>query len=158
METATAPVPAVISAVKKIMSARMRPFVIGMRTRQMTAPPMIPNPIGSERIPIPIGSSPSILSAKSTESYDRELTIYVINLSGPEEKHHKVVATAKKGDKQDHDHGLSRLAKKSSWHHRVRSIKLPNEERDNEDDTEDQWCEIVSTSPRILQKISELLR
>jgi hypothetical protein len=50
--------PAVIRAVKKIMMAVIRPLVMGMRKRATKAPPMMPNPIGKERRPMPTGSFP----------------------------------------------------------------------------------------------------
>lgn len=58
VEILTAPQKAVIIAVAPIMIILILPPVRGMRIKAITAPPMIPKPIGRERRPMPMGSLP----------------------------------------------------------------------------------------------------
>ena len=51
-------VPPVMRAVKKIIIIVIRPFVIGIRSNEMKAPPMMPKPMGNVRNPTLRGSLP----------------------------------------------------------------------------------------------------
>jgi hypothetical protein len=80
----------------------------------------------------------------------KSLTIDVVNLSRPKEKQHKEVTTTEKGDKKDDNHSLLGLVEYCSWYHRVWCVEFPDEESDNEDKTDDQWCEVMRAAPGVL--------
>jgi hypothetical protein len=64
----------------------MRPFVTGIRIKQIAAPIMMPNPIGRDRTPTPIGSLPMIQLAYAHSAIRVRLTINIVDLSRPEEQ------------------------------------------------------------------------
>lgn len=53
-------VEAVATEVMKIMISRKRPPVMGIRSKPMKAPPMMPKPMGRERRPFSVGSLPVV--------------------------------------------------------------------------------------------------
>jgi hypothetical protein len=83
------------------------------------------------------------------------LTIDIINLCGPKQKHDKVVASTKKCDEKDDNHCLLGLAKERLRYHRIGCEKLPHEESDEKNNAEDQWSEVVRAAPWVLIIISD---
>jgi hypothetical protein len=85
------------------------------------------------------------------------LTIDVIDLRRPEEKHDEEVAATQECDEEDHDYSPLRLAEQRRWHHWVWSVELPNEEGDDEHQAKDQRREVVRAAPCVLQIISRVM-
>jgi len=82
------------------------------------------------------------------------LTVDVVDLSWKEEKEHKVVATTQERDEKNDNHSSLGFAEESSRYHGIWSVDFPDEECNDEDDTQDQWSEVMSAPPRVLQKVS----
>lgn len=86
------------------------------------------------------------------------LTVDIVDLCGPKEEHDKVVATTKKGDEKDDNHSLLGFAEKCLGYHWIWRKEFPDEERDDENDAENEWRDIVCTTPGILSSVSILVR
>lgn len=78
------------------------------------------------------------------------LTIHIVDLCGPEEKHDEEVAATEEGDEKDDNHGPLCLAEQCSGDHWVWSLELPDEESNDEGQAEDQRRDIVGASPNVL--------
>jgi hypothetical protein len=82
-----------------------------------------------------------------------EHTIDIVHLSRPEEKQHKVVAATEECDKEDDDHGSLRLVEEGSRDHRVRCVKFPHKECNDEDDAQNERRKVVRAAPGVLYLI-----
>lgn len=68
------------------------------------------------------------------------LTINIINLRGPHEQHDEEVTATQECDQENDDHGLPRLAEKSTGHHGMRRKNLPDKECNDEGNTKKKGC------------------
>ena len=66
------------------------------------------------------------------------LAVYVVDLRGPKEQHDEKVAAREEGDEQDQRHRLLGLAEQFLRSHWIRGIDLPDEERGDEDQADDE--------------------
>lgn len=84
------------------------------------------------------------------------LTVDIVDLRRPEQKHDKVIATTEEGNEKNDNHCLLGLAEECSGYHRVWCVELPDEESNEKDDTEDQRSEVVRAAPRVLITVSDM--